>query len=72
MCSYGEPEPETIIVVGFESSYAGKFFSSCKSSGMVTNTYNVKNEESTHHKGLYVCREPRRTWSDMWLEMQWQ
>jgi 4-amino-4-deoxy-L-arabinose transferase-like glycosyltransferase len=68
---YGEPEPETVIVVGFESSYAGKFFNSCKNSGMVTNRYHVKNEESTHHTGLYVCREPRRTWSDMWQEMQW-
>jgi 4-amino-4-deoxy-L-arabinose transferase-like glycosyltransferase len=27
---YGEPEPETVIVVGFESSYAGSFFGLCK------------------------------------------
>jgi hypothetical protein len=68
---YGEPEPETVIVVGFESSYAGRFFNSCKYGGKVTNTYQVKNEESTHHTSLFVCREPRRPWSEMWQEMQW-
>ena len=68
---YGKPEPETVIVVGFESSYAGMFFGSCKYSGKVTNSYNVKNEETTRHTGLYVCRQPRRPWSEMWQEMQW-
>ena len=68
---YGDFEPETVIVVGFESSYAGKFFDSCKYSGTVKNSYNVKNEETTWHTGLYVCREPRRPWSEMWQDMQW-
>src|SRR5688572_28408490 len=61
---YGEPEPETVIVVGFESSYASNFFASCRYTGKVTNSYQVKNEETTHHTGLYVCREPRRPWKD--------
>ena len=68
---YGEPEPETVIVVGFESSYASNFFRSCQYTGKVTNSFQVKNEESTHHTGLYVCREPRRPWQDMWQEMRW-
>lgn len=68
---YGEPEPGTVIVVGFESSYAAQIFKSCKFSGMVTNRYNVSNEESTYHTSLYVCREPRKPWSETWQEMQW-
>ncbi|HSL42881.1 MAG TPA: glycosyltransferase family 39 protein [Anaerolineales bacterium] len=68
---YGEPEPETVIVVGFESSYAWHFFESCTQTGTVTNAYRVKNEETTHHTGLYVCHEPRKPWKDMWQEMQW-
>ena len=68
---YGEPEPETVIVVGFESTYASNFFSACQYTGKVTNTYQVKNEETTHHTGLYICREPRRPWNDIWQEMQW-
>ena len=68
---YGEPEPETVIVVGFESSYARHFFNSCELSGKVTNRYGVKNEESTRHTGLFVCREPHLPWKVMWQEMQW-
>jgi hypothetical protein len=68
---YGAVEPETAIVVGFERDYAAQFFSACEYAGTVTNSYGVRNEESTHHTGLYVCRQPRRPWSEMWRQMQW-
>ncbi len=68
---YGHPEPETLIVVGFEGDFARYFFKTCQVSGTVKNSYNVQNEETTRHTGLYVCREPRRPWSVMWQEMQW-
>ncbi len=68
---YGNPEPETVIVVGFERGYAESFFAQCMPAGWVTNRYNVKNEETTRHTGLYVCRQPRRPWADMWKTMQW-
>lgn len=68
---YGEFEPETVIVVGFESSYAKHFFNSCEYSGKVTNQYGVRNEETTRHTGLLVCRDPHLPWKVMWQEMQW-
>ena len=68
---YGEPGPETVIAVGFERSYASVFFKSCEYSGSVKNSYQVRNEESTHHTSLFVCREPRQPWSEMWQEMRW-
>jgi len=68
---YGDPDPKTVIVVGFERGYAERFFKSCEFSGTVTNSYHVKNEETTFHTGLYVCRNPRRPWSEMWKEMKW-
>jgi 4-amino-4-deoxy-L-arabinose transferase-like glycosyltransferase len=68
---YGEPEPETVIVVGFDGGYAKNFFSSCEYAGTVTNSYGVKNEESSYHTSLYVCHRPRKPWSEMWQEMQW-
>lgn len=68
---YGEPEPETVIVVGFERGYADHFFAFCEYSGTVTNQYDVKNEETSYHTSLYVCQKPRRPWSEMWPEMQW-
>jgi len=68
---YGDPEPQTIIVVGFEKVDAEHFFGSCQFMGNVENSYGVKNEETTRHNGLYICREPRRPWSEMWQVMQW-
>lgn len=68
---YGDPEPETVIVVGFDLSYARGFFNSCDYAGTVKNSYGVRNEESTRHTSLYVCREPRQPWSTMWPRMQW-
>jgi Dolichyl-phosphate-mannose-protein mannosyltransferase len=68
---YGDTEPETVIVVGFERGYADKFFTDCDLVGRVSNSYGVKNEETTHHTGLYICRQPRRPWSEMWQDMQW-
>jgi 4-amino-4-deoxy-L-arabinose transferase-like glycosyltransferase len=68
---YGDPAPETVIVVGFDRPYAELFFKSCQPAGYVTNRYNVKNEETTWHTGLYVCRQPRQTWDAMWPTMQW-
>jgi 4-amino-4-deoxy-L-arabinose transferase-like glycosyltransferase len=68
---YGDPEPETVIVVGFDGGYAKNFFSSCEFAGTVSNRYGVKNEESSRHTSLYVCRQPRNPWSEMWMNMQW-
>ena len=68
---YGDPEPETVIVVGFELSYAEKLFGQCEYAGAVKNQYDVRNEESTRHTGLYVCRQPRHPWSEMWKDMKW-
>jgi len=67
---YGNPEPQTVIVVGFDKKEAEHFFESCQFNGNVENTFNVKNEETTHHTGLYVCREPRQPWSEMWQKLQ--
>jgi 4-amino-4-deoxy-L-arabinose transferase-like glycosyltransferase len=68
---YGDFEPETVIVVGFEGDYARKFFAECTYQDTVKNQYNVQNEESSWHTGLYLCSQPRRPWSEMWPEMQW-
>ena len=68
---YGDPPPETVIVVGFEGNYARHFFASCQVAGQVSNQYGVKNEESSHHTTIFICRQPRKPWADMWAEMQW-
>ena len=68
---YGDFEPKTVIVVGFEYGYAMNYFNSCHFAGMVKNRYDVKNEETTRHTGLYVCRGARKSWDELWQTMQW-
>ncbi len=68
---YGDPPPETLILVGFQSADANQLFKSCQFAGQVSNSYGVKNEESTWYSGLYVCREPRHPWAEMWPEKPW-
>jgi 4-amino-4-deoxy-L-arabinose transferase-like glycosyltransferase len=68
---YGDPPPETVIIVGFEGQYALRYFARCKTAGRVKNRYSVRNEETTSHTTIFVCQQPRRPWSEMWPEMQW-
>jgi hypothetical protein len=68
---YGDPPPETVIVVGYESQEATSLFKECEMAGQVTNKYGVMNEESSSHNILFVCRQPREPWSVMWKNMQW-
>ncbi len=68
---YGDPPPTTAIVVGFERSDAMRIFSSCRLAGTVKNRYGVKNEESSWHTSLFVCRGPVAPWDQMWPEMRW-
>jgi hypothetical protein len=68
---YGDPPPETVIVVGFEAGYARRFFASCQPVDQVSNQYGVKNEETTYHTAIFVCQQPRKPWAEMWSEMQW-
>ncbi len=68
---YGNLPPVTVLVVGFEPQYALSFFKECERVGRVTNSYGVKNEETTNHTGLYVCSRPRQSWPEMWANMKW-
>lgn len=68
---YGDPEPEMVIAVGFERAEVVRWFAMCEMAGHVTNRYGVQNEETTRHTGLYICRQPRQPWPQMWTNMRW-
>ena len=53
---YGDPPPETVILVGFERAYAERLFQSCRPVGQVKNRYGVRNEESEHHNFALCLR----------------
>jgi hypothetical protein len=68
---HGDPAPETVIVVGFEGQYPRGYFSSCQAAGQVSIRYGVRNEESSRHRTIFICRQPWRPWPETWPDMQW-
>ena len=67
---YGDPAPETLILLGFSQSGAQNYFQSCQAAGTFPNPYHVKNEETTRWSTIYVCRGPRLPWPEMWQAMR--
>ena len=67
---YGDPAPGTLIVVGYDDGHASSLFQSCVLAGHVSNAFGVKNEETTSHPDIFVCRGPRQTWQELWKRMQ--
>ncbi|MGI9035136.1 MAG: glycosyltransferase family 39 protein [Pyrinomonadaceae bacterium] len=63
---YGEPAPQTLIVVGYSQAKVGELFESCRLAGQITNQYAVENEETRVHKNIFVCRGLRESWEEFW------
>jgi 4-amino-4-deoxy-L-arabinose transferase-like glycosyltransferase len=68
---YGDPPPQTLIVVGFPSYTLERIFETCSLAGHVTNRYNVKNEETRDHPDIFVCRGLRQSWPEFWKYFQY-
>jgi len=67
---YGDPPPRTLIVLGFRRDAAERLFERCEPAGRVINRYGVRNEETRDHPEIFVCREPRRPWPELWAELR--
>jgi len=63
---YGNPPPETVILIGFSREFGERLFESCDLAGHVTNRYSVRNEETTDHPDIFVCRHLRQSWNEFW------
>jgi len=63
---YGNPPPETVILIGFSREFGERLFESCELAGHVTNRYSIRNEETTDHPDIFVCRHLRQSWSEFW------
>jgi hypothetical protein len=68
---YGDPPPQTLIVVGLSREYAEQNFESCRVAGHDGNPYGIKNEESDDHPDIYVSGAPRNGWPEFWKRFQW-
>jgi len=67
---YGDPAPQTVIVLGMGSSRPATFFRSCQVAARVSNPYGVMNEESRDHPVILLCREPRGPWPELWPRLR--
>jgi 4-amino-4-deoxy-L-arabinose transferase-like glycosyltransferase len=67
---YGNPPPQTLIVVGQSRSRADRLFQSCRLAGHNGNPYGIENEESRDHPDIFVCGPPQQPWPDFWKSFQ--
>lgn len=67
---YGDPPPETLIVLGYSQEEAEQFFVTCDLAGQITNRFGVSNEETLFHSDIFVCQNPRQPWPLLWQELQ--
>ncbi|HUL32392.1 MAG TPA: glycosyltransferase family 39 protein [Candidatus Eisenbacteria bacterium] len=68
---FGNPAPQTLIVVGFSRDFLVANFDSCRLAAQVTNSYGVVNEETTERKDIYLCGPPRLGWPAFWRNFQY-
>lgn len=63
---YGDPPPETLIVVGFSRDFVEHYFDLVELVAHSSNQYSVANEETTDHPEIFVCRQFRESWPEFW------
>ncbi len=67
---YGEPAPETLIVVGFSREFCEAHFQSCQVVAQISNHDHVPNEETTDHRDIFLCHGLKESWPEFWKKMR--
>ena len=67
---YGDPPPQTVILIGFSTEFAELYFRSSELAGRVTNKVNIPNEETTDHRDIFLCRDLKIPWPEFWKQMR--
>ncbi len=68
---YGEPPPETLIVLGISRGFLERNFAHCDVAGHTPNPYHIENEETGDHPDIYVCRDLRQSWPEFWKDFRY-
>jgi hypothetical protein len=66
---YGNPPPETLIILGLEPQYIANFFEQCTVAGTITNSYGINNDLA-NPPDIYVCRKARLPWPEIWEKIK--
>jgi hypothetical protein len=67
---YGDPPPQTLIVVGRNLDQIQGSFVSCTLAAHTWNRFGVLNEETREHPDIFVCRTLRQPWPEFWKTAQ--
>jgi 4-amino-4-deoxy-L-arabinose transferase-like glycosyltransferase len=67
---YGNPPPQTLLVLGFPPSLLANF-ADCTLIAPITTPFNIQNEETSNHRSIYLCHNLRRPWPDFWQHFQY-
>jgi hypothetical protein len=65
---YGDPRPDTLIVLGHSAGYLARNFDSCRVAARAWNRFGVENEETRDYTGIYICRGLKKTWREFWAD----
>jgi hypothetical protein len=68
---YGDPPPQTLIVIGLGREFVDEHFDSCRLAGHTWNHYQIKNEETIEHPDIFVCGPPKAGWTEFWREFRY-
>jgi 4-amino-4-deoxy-L-arabinose transferase-like glycosyltransferase len=68
---YGDPPPQTLIVLGLTQQEASQIFQTCRLAGHTSNRFGVLNEETRSHPDIFVCRNLRQPWPQFWKSFQY-
>jgi 4-amino-4-deoxy-L-arabinose transferase-like glycosyltransferase len=68
---YGNPPPETLIVLGLSKRFLDRNFASCQVVAQSPNPYHIENEQVRDHPDIYVCRGLRQSWPEFWRDFQY-
>jgi hypothetical protein len=65
---YGDPPPDTLIVLGHSAGFLARNFASCRVAAHSWNRFGVENEETVDHPDIYVCQGLKKSWREFWSD----
>jgi hypothetical protein len=67
---YGNPPPQTLLVVGFDASFMANF-QGCTLIAPISVPFNIQNDEAVSHSSIYLCHNLRQPWPQFWKTFQY-
>jgi 4-amino-4-deoxy-L-arabinose transferase-like glycosyltransferase len=68
---YGDPPPQTVLIVGFPRAFVEFNFESCRLAAQNTNSLGIVNEETTERRDIFLCGPPKSGWPKFWQTFQY-